>query len=92
MGLRSLNCGTTYQIDYHYLVEPLPDSFWTPYVDIVPFADPDEFVALLPPRDNVTYLESSPQRASLLRMERDFINPQLVLDYRSRLRFTDSEG
>ncbi|BAE73393.1 Xaa-Pro dipeptidase [Sodalis glossinidius str. 'morsitans'] len=68
-------------IDYWYLVEPLPDSFWTPYVDIVPFADPDEIAALLPPRDNVAYLGSSPHRASLLGMERDFINPQPVLDY-----------
>ncbi|WP_074012319.1 Xaa-Pro dipeptidase [Candidatus Sodalis sp. SoCistrobi] len=68
-------------VDYWYLVEPLPDSFWTPYVDIVPFADPDEIDALLPPRDNVAYLGSAPQRASRLGFERDYINPQPVLDY-----------
>lgn len=68
-------------VDYWYLVEPLPDSFWTPYVDIVPFADPDEIDALLPPRDNVAYLGSAPQRASRLGIERDYINPQPVLDY-----------
>lgn len=68
-------------VDYWYLVEPLPDSFWTPYVDIVPFADPDEIDALLPPRDNVAYLGSAPQRASRLGIEREYINPQPVLDY-----------
>ncbi|MBT9432172.1 Xaa-Pro dipeptidase [Candidatus Sodalis endolongispinus] len=68
-------------VDYWYLVEPLPDSFWTPYVDIVPFADPDEIDALLLPRDNVAYLGSAPQRASRLGIEREYINPQPVLDY-----------
>lgn len=29
-------------VDYWYLVEPLPYSFWTSYVDIVPFSDPNE--------------------------------------------------
>lgn len=68
-------------MDYWYLVEPLPDSFWTPYVDIVPFADPGENTTLLPPRDRVAYLGSAPQRASRLGIEREYINPQPVLDY-----------
>lgn len=68
-------------VDYRYLVEPLPDSFWTPYIDIVPFADPDEMTTLLPPRARVAYLGSAPQRASRLGIESEYINPQPVLDY-----------
>lgn len=68
--------------DYWYLVEPLPNSFWTEYVDMVPFADPDDIGQLLPAgRDNIAYLGSSPQRAKSLGLTSDYINPKPVLDY-----------
>ncbi len=69
-------------VDYWYIVEPLPESFWTPYVDIIPFANPDDIGSLLPARrDNTAYIGSSPRRASTLGLKANQLNPQPVLDY-----------
>ncbi|NDL64522.1 Xaa-Pro dipeptidase [Acerihabitans arboris] len=69
-------------VDYWYSVEPLPESFWTPYIDIIPIRDPDEISQLLPAsRDKVAYLGSSPRRAAELGLKADQLNPQPVLDY-----------
>jgi Xaa-Pro dipeptidase len=69
-------------VDYWYAVEPVPESFWTPYVNIVPIKKPEDINSLLPARrDNVAYLGSAQARALSLGVPVEHINPQPVLDY-----------
>ncbi len=69
-------------VDYWYSVEPLPESFWTPYIDIIPISQPDQIGRLLPAaRDRVAYLGSSAARAKSLGLAAERINPQPVLDF-----------
>ncbi len=69
-------------VDYWYSVEPIPDSFWTPWIDIIPIRNPDDIAGLLPPgRDKVAYLGSAPERARSLGIQADRLNPKPVLDY-----------
>ncbi|TKI07123.1 Xaa-Pro dipeptidase [Martelella alba] len=69
-------------VDYWYSVEPLPEAFWTPFVDILPIANPDDIGRLLPTdRDNIAYIGSAGPRAMSLGLRPEQINPQPVLDY-----------
>lgn len=69
-------------VDYWYAVEPLPESFWTPFVDIILIKNPDDIGSLLPAaRDNIAYLGSALPRALSLGLKTAGINPQPVLDY-----------
>ncbi|MDR0805333.1 MAG: Xaa-Pro dipeptidase [Enterobacteriaceae bacterium] len=68
--------------DYWYSVEPMPNSFWTPYIDIQPLKRADEIADYLPAgRDNVGYIGSSPQRAEWLGIAAAHINPKAVINY-----------
>ncbi|WP_213991447.1 Xaa-Pro dipeptidase [Sodalis sp. dw_96] len=69
-------------VDYWYSVEPVPDSFWTPFINIVPIRNPDDIGGLLPARrDKVAYLGSAPPRALSLGLTAENINPKPVLDF-----------
>lgn len=69
-------------IDYWYSVESLPDSFWTPSIDLNVLRQADEIDKLLPARrERVGYIGYVPQRARSLGIEAENINPQGVLDY-----------
>ncbi|KAA8997260.1 Xaa-Pro dipeptidase [Affinibrenneria salicis] len=69
-------------LDYWHSTEPLPDSFWTPHIELALLRDADEIGQLLPAaRQRVAYLGNAPQRAAALGIGAENINPQGVLDY-----------
>jgi|SRR5476649_774214 len=69
-------------VDYWYSVEPMPESFWTPFIDIIAFNHPDQIAGLLPAaRERVAYLGSAAPRAKSLGLAVDRINPRPILDY-----------
>lgn len=69
-------------VDYWYSVEPLPNSFWTPYIDIQPLKKADDINHFLPTkRDKVGYIGPNPARAEWLGISGENINPKPVIDY-----------
>lgn len=69
-------------VDYWYSVEPLPEAFWTPHVELTALRKPDDIAQLLPAaRERVAYIGYIPQRALALGIKAELINPQPVLDY-----------
>lgn len=69
-------------VDYWHKVEPLPQSFWTDEIDIVPLRNADDIASLLPAqRDNAVYIGPVAGRASQLGFSAERINPQAVIDF-----------
>ncbi|QOI57282.1 Xaa-Pro dipeptidase [Rouxiella badensis] len=69
-------------VDYWHSVEPLPDSFWTKDVQVLPLAKADAIKAQLPADlSRVAYIGYSPARALNLGISADHLNPKAVLDY-----------
>lgn len=68
--------------DYWHSIEKLPDSFWTPFVELITLDNANDIDALLPKqRERVGYIGYSEQRARELGISVDNINPRAVLDY-----------
>ncbi|WBF45244.1 Xaa-Pro dipeptidase [Serratia rubidaea] len=69
-------------VDYWHSVEPLPNSFWTQSVELIPLANAGDIGQLLPAqRERVGYIGYAQQRARELGIAADNINPQAVLNY-----------
>lgn len=69
-------------VDYWHNVEPLPQSFWTDEVEIIPLRNAEDIASLLPPqRDNAVYIGPVTGRASQLGFSSANINTQSVIDY-----------
>ncbi|EKN3347284.1 Xaa-Pro dipeptidase [Yersinia ruckeri] len=69
-------------VDYWHCVEPLPDSFWTPSVEVLPLTKAADIAGLLPQqRQRVAYIGYAQERALALGISAENINPQPVLDY-----------
>lgn len=69
-------------VDYWYSVEPVPDSFWTSYIDITPLKKADEIAQYLPGSlTRIGYIGPNPERAQWLGVSADNINPKAVIDY-----------
>lgn len=69
-------------VDYWHSVEPLPNSFWTESVELLPLVKADDIGSQLPPqRGRVGYIGYAPQRALSLGIAEENINPQAVLNY-----------
>ncbi|UWS33874.1 Xaa-Pro dipeptidase [Erwinia pyrifoliae] len=69
-------------VDYWHDVEPLPNSFWTGEIDIVPLKNADDIARLLPAqRQNVACIGPVAARATQLGFNTDAINPQGVIDF-----------
>ena len=69
-------------VDYWHSVEPLPDSFWTKDVQVLPLANPDDIKSQLPADlSRVAYIGYSQGRAQGLGISADHLNPKSVLDY-----------
>ncbi len=70
-------------VDYWHSVEPLPDSFWTKSLELMPLANADAIAQQLPPqRERVGYIGYAQQRARDLGIPSENINPKAVLNYR----------
>lgn len=69
-------------VDYWHNVEPLPHSFWTGEIDIIPLKNADDIAQQLPvQRQNVAYIGPVPARATQLGLKAEAINPQGVIDF-----------
>lgn len=69
-------------VDYWHDVEPLPQSFWTGEIDLIPLKNADDIARLLPiQRQNVAYIGPVAARATQLGFNTDAINPQGVIDF-----------
>ncbi|WP_114194871.1 Xaa-Pro dipeptidase [Edaphovirga cremea] len=69
-------------VDYWHSVESLPDSFWTPEVDIIALKSADDIAQLLPAeRNNVAYIGYAQSRAHEMGFSAGNINPAAVLDF-----------
>lgn len=69
-------------VDYWHSVEPLPESFWTKSLELMPLANADAIAQLLPPqRERVGYIGYAQQRARDLGIHSENINPKAVLNY-----------
>ncbi|MDR2288984.1 MAG: Xaa-Pro dipeptidase, partial [Serratia marcescens] len=69
-------------VDYWHSVEPLPDSFWTKSLELMPLANADAIAQQLPPqRERVGYIGYAQQRARDLGISSEHINPKAVLNY-----------
>lgn len=69
-------------VDYWHSVDPLPNSFWTSAVELLPLANAGDIAGQLPPqRGRVGYIGCAPQRARDLGIAAANINPQPVLNY-----------
>ncbi|MEW5291428.1 Xaa-Pro dipeptidase [Erwinia papayae] len=69
-------------VDYWHNVEPLPQSFWTDEIDIIPLRNADEAARLLPSRrENVAYIGPVAERATQLGIKAGQINPKGLLDF-----------
>ncbi|KAB7898707.1 Xaa-Pro dipeptidase [Rouxiella sp. S1S-2] len=69
-------------VDYWHSVEPLPDSFWTKDVQVLPLAKPDDIKSQLPADlSRVVYIGYNKDRALDLGISADHLNPKRVLDY-----------
>ncbi|EIC82658.1 Xaa-Pro dipeptidase [Serratia sp. M24T3] len=69
-------------VDYWHSVEPLPDSFWTQDVQVLPLAKPDDIRKQLPADlSRVAYIGYAQGRALELGISADHLNPKAVLDY-----------
>ncbi len=54
-------------VDYWHSVEPLPNSFWTKSIELLPLTNADDIAGQLPQqRERVGYIGYAQQRASLL--------------------------
>ena len=69
-------------VDYWHSVEPLPDSFWTHDVQVLPLAKPDDIRKQLPADlSRVAYIGYCQARALALGISADHLNPKAVIDY-----------
>lgn len=69
-------------VDYWHNVEPLPQSFWTDEIDIIPLTNADEAARLLPSRrENVAWIGPVAERATQLGIKAGQINPKGLLDF-----------
>ncbi|WP_025121809.1 MULTISPECIES: Xaa-Pro dipeptidase [unclassified Serratia (in: enterobacteria)] len=69
-------------VDYWHSVEPLPSSFWTKSIDLLPLANADDIASQLPQqRERVGYIGYAQQRALSLGIAAENINPQAVLNF-----------
>ncbi|WON77208.1 Xaa-Pro dipeptidase [Serratia sp. UGAL515B_01] len=69
-------------VDYWHSVEPLPDSFWTQSIELLPLTKADDIASQLPVRcERIGYIGYSPQRALSIGISAENINPQAVLNY-----------
>ncbi|WP_159567435.1 Xaa-Pro dipeptidase [Budvicia diplopodorum] len=69
-------------VDYWYSVEPVPDGFWTPYINITPLKKADDIAQYLPcSLARIGYIGPNPHRAEWLGITAENINPKAVIDY-----------
>lgn len=69
-------------VDYWYSVEPMPEGFWTPFIDISPLRNADDINgALKQPLSRTGYIGSSPSRAVRLGIAEENANPKGAIDY-----------
>lgn len=69
-------------VDYWHSVEPLPDSFWTHDVQVLPLTKAEEIKSQLPvDLSRVAYIGYNQDRALGLGISADHLNPKSVLDY-----------
>lgn len=69
-------------VDYWHSVEPLPNSFWTKEVELLPLASVDDIANQLPlQRGHVGYIGHAQQRALSLGITTENINSQPVLNF-----------
>jgi len=69
-------------VDYWHSVEPLPDTFWSKALTLLPLANADDIGSQLPAqRQRIGYLGYAQQRALDLGIAAENINPAGVITY-----------
>ncbi|PKH19558.1 Xaa-Pro dipeptidase [Enterobacterales bacterium CwR94] len=69
-------------VDYWHKVTPLPNSFWTHDIEVIPLRNAEDIRQLLPAnRERIAYIGPVAERARQLDILAENINPKPVIDY-----------